>query len=702
MSVELKKLRVFSMTCCIILSSLSTASAQITKPESKKLWAAVTASYNAATAEADFKKAENLSSLMEKKYPNDPSVLVSRGVYYYSFLDEENKALTAFSKALKVKPGYAQAYLYRAKLLAKKGVYEKAIADLNVVLQQDSKNTDALTDRGGYFFAIKKYDSALVDFQSVINLAPEKPSGYNDAANTLQILNRKGEASALFTTALARPSSDSAALLSFYGKHLMGENNFADAVKQYQKAIVLSGNKLYAEDYNNAGVSSYKIKADIWAHMYFDEAIKISPDNLNYYDNKASVYLDSKDWNGLIKMAFAMLQLNPNNAKANMLMYVGLVKSGRSFGTGGVFNIRGQDLEKNKTTKVGMMDSILFFLPEDKKARAAHMTQPAYKKTLGDYFTDFSRAEEWKWESYSEIKFGPNEPLLKYAQSPEPEIKREIKNNTLFISIPIAGITKSYYDIGPKMLDNDIRFEATFKINQSDSASASGLYVTTNGGNPITWYFLISPVSKTYYIGFVQGKSSGVFHSMKDPGSNVIPGEDETIHLKVVTRNSELALLANNKLIISYPLSRFTDLNNVFGYGYHTENKNTVELTYLACATSTYSMNLDALAGLGWRNAQPAQPYTAPQKPRRFLGTMLIWADKRSPPFANVFGIYGPEDNFDQGAVFSMLTKKCNPTQTYSKYTFKRGVDPGSAMKGIDLRDYHQKGNYHTDGSAVY
>lgn len=691
-------MRIFLLYFLLLLSA--SGFSQITKTEFAALWAANTAKYNAATADKDKAKATTLTTAMEKKYPADASVMLSRGVYYYNFNGDDNKALTAFTKAITAKPGYIQAYLYRAKVLAKKGVYEKAMSDLSVVLEKDPQNVAAYTDRGGYYFAIKDYENALKDFRAVMQIEPANPSGYNDAGNTLNLLGRKSEAVTMYTTALSRPSSDTAALLCFYGKYLAGEQKFPEALAQYEKAMKIKGASLYADNYNTAGLAAYKTKAYIPAETYLTEAIKLDPANINYYDNKASVYLDQKDWNAIIRTAITMLRIDANNAKANMLMYVGYIKSDRDESTGLIFKERAAGLDKAGTTAVAVPDSVLFFLPKEARSSTAHTTSAAYVNAYNKYVTNFAALDSTQWSLIERKTFEENESLFNFYKNGKP-VTPVIKNGKVYLENTLtADLSLNFTMTAIYNVDKDIWLKTVFTVTKADSTGMVGLFAVTKGTAPIYYYFLVNPVIKKYYIGWQQTGKSGVYHSLADPGNKAIPGLNEETTLQVITKNGELAFTVNGVVLEQLALSRFTEINLGNANGFYAEKVISAEVDYFATRQSMSSMSSDAVATLGWKPAIVQQ--AAPQKVRRLLGTMIVY----SPPingrsYANLFGIYG-DAMTDEQAVFSRMASKLNSYYTYTKYTWKPGYEPGVITKGWDLRDYDYKGSYYTTGEAVY
>ncbi|MEO6150042.1 MAG: tetratricopeptide repeat protein, partial [Mucilaginibacter sp.] len=227
-----------------------------------------------------------------------------------------------------LKPSLGKAYIGRAKLLAGKGLFEKAAADISVIIKDVKGDAGLYILRGGYYFKNADYTAALSDFLQAIALKPNNPDYYNEAANTYTEQGNTTAADALFVKGFTVAGMDTQTLQCYYGKFLVGQKRFAEAVAQYQKAFAGNPANLYSDDYNNAAIASYKTNDLVNAERYADIAIKSDPDCVNCYLNGASVAIDKQDWSKLLTLARAALKLAPENPNVNMLMAVGLTRTG--------------------------------------------------------------------------------------------------------------------------------------------------------------------------------------------------------------------------------------------------------------------------------------------------------------------------------------------------------------------------------------
>jgi Tfp pilus assembly protein PilF len=297
--------------------------AQITSTELDKLWQANTGN----------SKETALATLLsfEKKYAADEKVMFNRGWYEYNFEDNMNEALRAFSNAIKKDPKFVKAYLFRAKVFEKKGVYEKAIEDVStaITLNKPADNAAIYQQRAGFYYQLKDYKNAVTDFVKTIELNPQASITYNDLSRAYRALGNIKEAEAILYNNLIAKVDQPGILYIFYGEFLVGEKRYSEAIAQYKKGFATTDAKnTYAEDFNTAATAAYKLKDLNQAAIWFNTAIHLDPKNINYLLNRASVGIDEKNWQQVKAYAEKALQLNSNNALANMTMAVGLKNTG--------------------------------------------------------------------------------------------------------------------------------------------------------------------------------------------------------------------------------------------------------------------------------------------------------------------------------------------------------------------------------------
>lgn len=88
---------------------------------------------------------------------------------------EFERAAACFARALEIEPDFRDARLALAKIRGRElGQLEKAIADLNVLIDKTPQDGDALLTRAHFFQELGRYEAALADLEIYLRL-PEQP-----------------------------------------------------------------------------------------------------------------------------------------------------------------------------------------------------------------------------------------------------------------------------------------------------------------------------------------------------------------------------------------------------------------------------------------------------------------------------------------------------------------------------------------------
>ena len=101
--------------------------------------------------------------------PGDPELLRARGALW-STLEDPDKAIADYSRAIDLDPGTVDTYLSRAGAWSQMNQHDKAIADISQAIKLDSKCAEAFLARGKERRAKGDLDQAIADYTEVIRL----------------------------------------------------------------------------------------------------------------------------------------------------------------------------------------------------------------------------------------------------------------------------------------------------------------------------------------------------------------------------------------------------------------------------------------------------------------------------------------------------------------------------------------------------
>ena len=204
-----------------------------------------------------------------------------------------------YTKAIDLKPDYAFAYNNRGLVYSKKGLHDKAIADLNkavALLESEGDKHDltiAYDSRGVAHSRNGRYDQAVRDYTAAIQFKPDYAFAHNNRGYAYYLKRQYDRAIRDYTEAI-RLKADYA--LAYNNRSLANSKKglFDDAIADQTKAIALlesNGDKHdLAPAYNNRG-DSYREKGSYdRAIADFHKAIELKPEYAHAYNHLAWVF----------------------------------------------------------------------------------------------------------------------------------------------------------------------------------------------------------------------------------------------------------------------------------------------------------------------------------------------------------------------------------------------------------------------------
>ena len=166
------------------------------------------------------------------------------GVFSEVF-QESGDALDSYEDAVKLYPGFSEAYYQIAEIYRSKKKIEKAIENYGQAIRFDNNEANYYLARGVCYFDEGRKDNAMNDFNHVIDLKPPDSvlfTAYAARGNIYEMDKDDQKALQDYTkaTELNRKAAD-----IFFRKGLLNRKlkNYEDAVKDFDQVIELDGNK---------------------------------------------------------------------------------------------------------------------------------------------------------------------------------------------------------------------------------------------------------------------------------------------------------------------------------------------------------------------------------------------------------------------------------------------------------------------------
>lgn len=111
------------------------------------------------------------------------------------------EAVTLFGRAARLKPGWADPLVERAKLETKLGRFTDTIEDCSEALRLNSNDAVALYFRGFANYQLNRNDAAIADFNKALRLKPDYQEAYKNRGNARWAIGDKSGANSDFAMA---------------------------------------------------------------------------------------------------------------------------------------------------------------------------------------------------------------------------------------------------------------------------------------------------------------------------------------------------------------------------------------------------------------------------------------------------------------------------------------------------------------------
>lgn len=136
--------------------------------------------------------------------PHNKEILNAVGIIYLLHLEETNKAIEYFDKAVKEDPSYSEAYNNLGYAYEKLGSYEKAISYYRKALSNPLYQTadKAYINMGNSYYRMGNYEAALQSYKEAVKRAPSSSLAYWRLALCFNAMGRYGDASTAVTQAV--------------------------------------------------------------------------------------------------------------------------------------------------------------------------------------------------------------------------------------------------------------------------------------------------------------------------------------------------------------------------------------------------------------------------------------------------------------------------------------------------------------------
>jgi len=227
-----------------------------------------------------------------------------------------NRAIDLYTQAIEIFPT-KDAYINRGNAYSKKRRFDLAIIDYNSALEMDSDYADAYYNRGNTYCRMHEYNKAILDFNRSIALNDDDAEAYMSRG---VVYLRKG----LYEKAIddfkmtLELDPDYIEACCNLGDAFFAKGDYDNALVYYTNFIEKRPQDAYA--YNNRGYVYLNTSVLDLAQADFDKAIKLCPDNPEYFDSRAELFILLQEYEKALEDVKTGLLLKPNEDLHELLM----------------------------------------------------------------------------------------------------------------------------------------------------------------------------------------------------------------------------------------------------------------------------------------------------------------------------------------------------------------------------------------------
>lgn len=258
-------------------------------------------------------QAEKAASTAAKLFEDDPKQHAAALVLRAQVREDIEQRLKDYDEAIKLDPTNAEAWQGRAVTYLEQGDADKAIADLNKMLEQNKDNVNARLALAEALTNLEKFDEARTQVDEAIRIKPDSSLAYTLRARLHLIQEDAKSALADLDQALKVNPQDLAALMIRARVHL-SEEDLEAAKKDVEQALLISPGLVQGILIRSMIAAEEGRLAEAIADI--ELLIQDDPENTAWHLQLASYYITDKRHSKALDIFTKLLAADERNAAA--------------------------------------------------------------------------------------------------------------------------------------------------------------------------------------------------------------------------------------------------------------------------------------------------------------------------------------------------------------------------------------------------
>jgi tetratricopeptide (TPR) repeat protein len=230
----------------------------------------------------------------------------------YGRLGRYQEAIEASKQAIKLKPDYAEAYCNLGNVYGNLGRYEESIESFKQAIKIKPDLAEAHYNLGNAYLKLDRHQEAIESYKQAIKIKPDLVEAHCNLGTIYLNLGRYQDAVEAYKQAI-KIKPDLAEAYYNLGNAYLNLGLLQDTIEAFRQAIRINPN--FAEAYNNLGIVFDNLGRLQEAIETFRQAIRIKPDFADAHCNLGNAYLSSGDKESALEEYKILKTLDAEQAK---------------------------------------------------------------------------------------------------------------------------------------------------------------------------------------------------------------------------------------------------------------------------------------------------------------------------------------------------------------------------------------------------
>lgn len=225
-------------------------------------------------------------------------------------LKQSKEALDAYDKAIQIQPDYLEAWRGRGYALTQLQRFEEAVDSFNKALEIQSEDPESWKGQGDVLISLKRYEEAVKSYDQAVKFQSKDEQAWYKRGWALHNLQKYTDAVSSFDKALEL-KSDYAQAWYHRGNSLINQERYQEATESYDKVVQFQPE--FYQAWHSKGNTLLKLQQYKEAIAAYDQVIKNKSDFYEAWYNKGWALHQLQRYEEAVNAYDRVLQIKRND-----------------------------------------------------------------------------------------------------------------------------------------------------------------------------------------------------------------------------------------------------------------------------------------------------------------------------------------------------------------------------------------------------